>query len=219
MASSDFKRESSDPQPATGSAYDRFMESMKIDFYKWHDGIGYDLDALNELDNHELKQVEELLISRKDSDWRDVEALAALNTPFSIQALRDTLASPNLECRLMAVRYLKDLNIEDHIEEVVVRTLPETSIGDGMSYALMLAKLYQTENICRAVLRSALTGKDDIRVHCAAMALYLYGISKSDFDTDFKIIYEFHEKDLEARKRIFERLCAMVGVNPASLLQ
>ena len=134
MASTDFKRESSEPTPVAGTPYDRFMESMKIDFYKWHDGIGYDLDALNELDSHELKQVEELLISRKDSDWRDVETLAALNTPLTIQALRDTLVSPNRECRLMAARYLKDLNIEDHIEEVVIRTLPETTIGDGMSY-------------------------------------------------------------------------------------
>ena len=219
MRSTEFKRESSNPQPGTGKAYDRFMESMKIDFYKWHDGIGYDLDALNELDNRELQEIESLLISRKDSDWRDVEGLAALNTPFSIQALRDTLSSPNRECRLMAARFLKDMNIEDHIEEVVVRTLPETTIGDGMSYALMLAKLYPTENIRREVLRCALIGKDDIRVHCAAMALFLYGVSKSEFDTDFKVIYEFHEKDMEARGRIFERLCAMVGVNPAGLLK
>ena len=217
MASSEFKRESSEPQPAAGKAYDRFMESMKIDFYKWHDGIGYDLDALNELDNREIRELEALLISRKDSDWRDVEALAALNTPFSIQALRDALASPNRECRLMAARFLKDMNIDDHIEEVVVRTLPETTIGDGMSYALMLAKLYPSENIRREVLRCAQIGKDDIRVHCAAMALFLYGVSKSEFDYDFKIIYEFHEKDVEARRRIFERLCVMVGVDPSSI--
>jgi hypothetical protein len=218
MSPSDFKRESSAPEPASGKAYDRFMESMKIDYYKWHDGVGYDLDALNELNSTELKQVEDLLISRKDSDWRDVEALAALSTPFSIQALRDCLASPNVECRLFAVRFLKELNIEDHIEEVLVRTLPETTIGNGLTYALYLAKTYPTEKIRRAVLRCALTGNDDIRVHCAAMALFLYGISRSDFDTEYKIIYEFHEKDLSVRQRIFARLCAMVGVNPADLL-
>jgi hypothetical protein len=50
------------------------------------------------------------------------------------------------------------------------------------------------------------------------MALFLYGISRSDFDTEYKIIYEFHEKDLSVRQRIFARLCAMVGVNPADLL-
>ena len=40
----------------------------------------------------------------------------------------------------------------------------------------------------------------------------------SDFDKDFKIIFEFHEKDFNARKRIFERLCAMVRVNPVDVL-
>jgi len=191
---------------------------MKIDYYKWHDGVGYDLDALIELNSSELTQVEDLLISRKDSDWRDVEALAALNTPFSIQALKECLTSPNLECRLFAVRFLKEMNIEDHIEEVVVTTLAQTAIGNGLTYALNLAKTYPTEKIRHEILRCALIGNDDIRVHCAAMALFLYGQAKTDFDSDQKIVFEFHEKDLPARTRIFERLCAMVGVNPINLL-
>jgi hypothetical protein len=170
------------------------------------------------LNSADLKQVEDLLISRKDSDWRDVEGLAALNTPFSIQALKECLVSPDLECRLFAAKFLKEMNIEDHIEEVVVNTLAQTSIGNGMTYALYLAKTYPTERIRQAVLRCTLLGNDDIRVHCAAMALFLYGVSKSEFDYDFKIIYEFHEKDFETRKQIFERLCAMVGVNPIDLL-
>lgn len=197
----------------------RFMESMNIDFYKWHDGIGYDLDALNELTKEEIAQIEALLISRKDSDWRDVEALAALNTPFSIQALKDCLNSPNLECRLFAAKFLKEMGIADYIEEVVIRTLPQTTIGNGLTYALWLIKENPvTESIRRAVLRSAMIGNDDIRVHCAAMALYLYGKAASDFDTDKKIIYEFHEKDPAARRRIFERLCQMVGVNARDVL-
>lgn len=218
MTSDNFIRHSDAPESTTGTPLQRFLESMKITYYKWHDGIGYDLDALNELDGSQRKYVENLLISQKDSDWRDVEALAALNTSLSIQALKDTLASHNLECRLMAARYLKDMNIEDHIEEVVIKTLPDTSIGDGMSYALFLAKTYPTEKIRRAVLRNAHAGKDDARVHCAAMALFLYGKTKSDFDTDFKIIYEFHEKDPSIRREIFERLCEIVGVNPTDIL-
>jgi len=219
MTSNGFKRESSKPQPGTGTALQRFLESMTIDFYKWHDGIGYDLDALNELTNSELKQVEELMISRKDSDWRDVETLAALNTPFSIQALKECLTSPDLECRLFAAKFLKEMNIEDHIEEVVVNTMAQTSIGGGMTYALYLAKSYPTEKIRQEILRCALVGKDDIRVHCAAMSLFLYGVTTTDFDTDQKIVYEFHEKDMPARMKVFERLCAMVGVDPIDLLR
>jgi hypothetical protein len=218
MTDSDFKRESGEPESGHGAAYERFMQSMKIDYYKWHDGIGYDLDALNELTGSELKQVEDLLVSRKDSDWRDVEALAALNTPFTVQALKDCLNSPNLECRLFAVKFLKEMNIEDHIEDVVVKTLPDTSIGNGLTYALSLAKKYPTENIRRTVLLCALTGNDDIRVHCAAMALFLYGKSRTDFDADHKIIFDFHEKDIAARRGIFGRLCELVGVNPGDLL-
>lgn len=218
MPEAEFKRESGEPEPGPGSPYDRFMESMKIDYYKWHDGIGYDLDALNELTGNELKQVEDLLISRKDSDWRDVEALAALNTPFTVQALKDCLNSPNLECRLFAVRFLKEMNIEDRIEEVVVKTLAQTAIGNGLTYALYLAKTYPTEKIRKEILRCALIGNDDIRVHSAAMALFLYRKAKTDFDADQKIVFEFHEKDLPARRRVFERLCSMVGVDPIDLL-
>lgn len=202
-----------------GSALQRFMESMNIDFYKWHDGISYDLDALNELNTDEIAQIEALLISRKDSDWRDVEALAALNTPLSIKALKDCLQSPNLECRLFAAKFLKEMGIADHIEEVVIRTLPYTTIGNGLTYALWLIKENTiTESIRRTVLRCAMTGRDDIRVHCAAMALYLYGKANYDFDTEKKIIYEFHEKDPAARRQIFERLCQMVGLKADDVL-
>jgi hypothetical protein len=218
MAKDAFKRESGEPLPGTGTALQRFLESMKIDYYKWHDGIGYDLDALSELNSSELNQVEDLLVSRKDSDWRDVEALAALNTPSSIQALKECLTSPDLECRLFAVRFLKEMNIEDHIEEVVVNTLAQTAIGSGLTYALYLAKTYPTEKIRHEVLRCALVGKDDIRVHCAAMSLFLYGKAKTDFDSNQKIVFEFHEKDLPSRTRVFERLCAIVGVDPNDLL-
>jgi hypothetical protein len=62
-------------------ALEQFLQSMKIGHTEWHDGTGYDLVALREVGGEEVKQVENLLVSRKDQDWRDVEALAALNTP------------------------------------------------------------------------------------------------------------------------------------------
>ena len=95
MANSNaFKRSSYFPDPSKKPAFQRFLDSMKIGYIEWHDGIGYDLDALNEMTPDELRQVEELVIRRKDSDWRDVETLAALNTPFTIQALKDCLQQP-----------------------------------------------------------------------------------------------------------------------------
>jgi len=218
MAETKFRRASDEPPDSQGPAFQRFLESMKIDFYKWHDGIGYDLDAFNEMNRSELKQVEDLLISRKDSNWRDVEALAALNTPFAVQALRDCLQSHNLECRLFAAKFLKEMGIEDQVEEVVIQTLPDTKIGNGLTFALSLAKTYPTEAIRQCILSTALTGNDDVRVHCAAMSLFLYGKAKSDFDPNNTIIYDFHEKDLAIRMKHFIELCRLVGVNPSAIL-
>ena len=76
---------------------------MRIGYLEWHDGIGYDLDALTQMSPYDLKTIETLVISRKDQDWRDVEALAALNTPHTIAALQECLHSRNNYVKLFAV--------------------------------------------------------------------------------------------------------------------
>jgi hypothetical protein len=191
---------------------------MNIGFIEWHDGIGYDLDALNEMNGKELKQVESLILSSREKDWRDVEALAALNTPFTVQALKDCLNSNNFDVRLFAVRFLKEMNIEDHVEEIIVNTLPLTKIGDGLTFALSLAEKFPTERIRQTVLHCVLNGNDDIRVHCAAMTLYLYGKAKTNFDSSFKIVFEFRNPDRAQRLAPFIELCGLIGVDPDTVI-
>jgi hypothetical protein len=195
-------------------ALEKFLQSMKIGYAEWHDGTSYDLNALKELSGEEVEQVEELLISRKDQDWRDIEALAALKTPRAIEALQECLRSKNIDVRLFAVRYLKEMNIVDRVEEVVVNTLPATKIGQGMTYALALAKDYPTEGIKQKLVWCCLHGNDDIRIHCAAMALFLHGKAASEFDNSQRIIFKFGIKDKAKRIEAFPELCQIIGVNP-----
>lgn len=195
-------------------AYEKFVQSMKIGYNEWHDGTGYDLKALRELSEDELKQAETLLISRKDKDWRDIEALAVLNTPRAVEALKECLQSPNIDVRLFAVRYLKEKNILDRVEEVLVNTLPSTKIGQGLTYALALAKDYPTEAIKQKLLWCSVHGNDDIRVHCAAMALFLYGKAASEFDVNQKIVFKFGVKDKAKRIEAFPELCQILGISP-----
>ena len=68
------------PEPCS-PAMDRYLQSMKIGYIEWHDGISYDLDALKELSHEELNYIEALHVSRKDEDWRDIEAPAACAPP------------------------------------------------------------------------------------------------------------------------------------------
>lgn len=193
----------------------RFLQSMNIGYIEWHDGIGYDMAALKQLYGAERDQAEEILIANKDRDWRDVEGLATLATPRAIQALHDCLHSTSSDVRLFAVRYLKEMGISDHVEEVLIETLPRTRIGYGMTYALALAKDYPSNRIRETVLRCALHGNDDIRIHCAAMALYLYGVTEKEFDREQQVIYEVGEKDEAKRLAAFRLLCRMVGEDPA----
>jgi hypothetical protein len=187
---------------------------MKIRYSEWHDGIGYDLCALRELSGKELLDVEALLISRKDHDWRDVEALAALKTPPAIEALKECLISRNIVVRLFAARYLKEMNIVDRVEEIVVRTLPLTRFGQGTTHALALAKDHPTESIKRTLLWCCVHGNDDIRIHCAALSLFLHGKASSEFDRDQKILFKFSDTSKSARVEAFTELCRMIGVNP-----
>jgi hypothetical protein len=196
---------------SSSPALEKFIQSMKIDYMEWHDGIGYDLSALCELREEELKQVETLLISRKDEDWRDVEALAALNTPSAIEALKECLLSKNIDVKLFAVRYLKEMNVVDRVEEIVVSTLPSTKIGCGLTFALALAKKYPTELIKEKLLWCCVNGNDDIRIHCAAMSLFLYGKASSEFDREQKLVFKFGNKEKAKRIEAFSELCQIIG--------
>jgi hypothetical protein len=106
------------------------------------------------------------------------------------------------------------MNAADRVEEIVVSTLPSTKIGQGLTFALALAKEYPTELIKEKLLWCCVNGNDDIRIHCAAMSLFLYGKASSEFDSDQKIIFQFGNKEKAKRMEAFSELCQMIGINP-----
>jgi hypothetical protein len=87
-------------------AYTTFLDSMKIGYEQWHDGMGYDLDALRQIDGDEREAVESILIEHLNSpgDWRDVEALHALGTPRAAEAISAARSHPLAEVRTHAAR-------------------------------------------------------------------------------------------------------------------
>ncbi|MBL8050201.1 MAG: hypothetical protein JNM46_03185 [Anaerolineales bacterium] len=193
---------------------EKFIKSMEIDYAKYHNGDGYDLNVLKELNAEELKQVESILIPRKDKDWRDVTALAAINTSTALEAVKKCLESPNLEVRIFAAKFLKEKNIIDRVEEVLLKTLPIVKVGGGLVQALALAKEYPTEKVKQKLIWCALHGPDVTRTHCAAMALFLYGKAESEFDNNQKIIFSFNPPDKAKRLEAFPELCQIISVNP-----
>ncbi len=71
-------QKTSSAQLPSDSNLKRFEKSMNINYEKWHDGLGYDLDAIKSASATERKTIEQILIQHNPRDWRDIEALAQI---------------------------------------------------------------------------------------------------------------------------------------------
>ena len=115
-------------------ALDRFVRSLFIDYEKWHDGVGFDLDALREATPSERAVAE----SRLDAthDWRDVEALAVLAELGSASAersLRDALKSGSQEIRLAIMKYAPHLVDDAARTEMLLHALDVATPFDAFT--------------------------------------------------------------------------------------
>ena len=190
---------------------------MAIGYMEWHDGIGYDLDALAALPPEDREVAEDLLVARRAADWRDIEALDHLGSPRALRELRKALRVKSVDVRISAARRLADRELLSgtEIEAIIVDALAQTTILDGMVKTLRFAAAHPTPGVRVKLLSCALHGNEDIRVHCAALVHFLCGGSSSHFDMNFQAFYcRFGAKDRGERRAAYLELCTMIGVEP-----
>jgi hypothetical protein len=190
--------------------YQRFLESMKIGYVEWHDGIGYDLEALAGMTQEERGSVETLLIARLagEADWRDVEALYALGTPGAAACLRVAARHRNPEVRNRALAILAEdrpeaaAELEDDIVRAVERGL------------LDLAESHPTPRVKRALLDCARLAEPTTRVHAAAMLMYLCGKADEPFDWDQRPFFlRFASEDNQELRAAWTELRDRTGLS------
>jgi len=201
---------------SSSPALQKFAESMKIGYMEWHDGVGYDLESLKQISGDELKQVEALLISRVERDWRDVETLAEIDSEETLLALKSAINSKNLEVRVRATEKLSQKGILNDVEAemFLVNTIPVVPFY-GQKFIIQLVSQYPTQAVKRTLLWSTLYGNDDIRHYAAALIYHLYGITTSSFDLNYRsFFFRFRDKNLSNRKLAYEELCKTIQVNP-----
>jgi len=159
-------------------AYTTFLDSMKIGYEQWHDGTGYDLDALLQIDAEEREAIETVLVQHLNSpgDWSDVEALHALGTPRAAEAVSAARTHPLAEVRTHAARLAGNQGAR---EAAIISGLASDS---GWSQALDLAEQCPTPAVKQALLDCARKGPSEARVNAAAMLLYLCGQAAEAFD-------------------------------------
>jgi len=146
--------------------YQRFLDSMIIGYVQWHDGEGYDLEALAALSPEERAAAETVLLMHlaTKADWRDVEALAALGTPGAMTAVKFAAKHGDSEVSNRALEILaREAAVLFFQKEIEARARLARLYGPGhevgIRFSAVLAchglwgsyyKAYPLENRCSA---------------------------------------------------------------------
>lgn len=206
---------------AGSSLVERFRQSMQINYEKWHDGIGYDLEAIELATDDERAAIEAILTTRGIDDWRDVEALAALGTPLAMTLLKTVMKTGNHEMRGAVMQYAPQLVPDADRIASLVNALDSAVIYGGLTQALDQVAEFHPPPVMDALFRNVLTRTGDAAVHLAAMLMFLHGKAASTFDWDHRPLFlRFHtpptsaDSRSAAREAAFRELCQRMDVDP-----
>ena len=202
------------PPPKLPAVVERFMESMEMNYEKWHDGTGYDLDIIERATPEERVELENFLVNRPVSDWRDIEALAALDSPRARALLRRALTSGNRELAAAVTDYAPEVVSEKEQTAALVAALEGLEIYGGLTQALLQVEEFHPPKIIEALFRGVLERDGDTAVHFAAMLMFLHRQAKTSFDWDQRPLFLRFQTDVPAeREAAFRELCEKLGVD------
>lgn len=204
------------PAPAPGSPLARFLSSMVVDYEKWREGIGYDLEALREATPGERATLEGVLIDHAPRGWRDVEALALLTSDAARAALRDALRDVDAEVRAAVMRHAPDLVSGEERLASLLRGIAQATSFHGLDAVLSEAADFHPAPVIDALFRAALHRSGDVAVHFAALLYFLHGLTDQPFDWDHRPFFlRFKTEDRAEREAVFRELCASVKADAA----
>jgi hypothetical protein len=188
---------------------DRFAESLVMNHERWHDGTGYALELLDEANAEERAAIESLILSRAVRDWRDVEALAVLDSPAARRRLQEVNESGDEELRLALVTHAADQLGEEEACGILLTVLKEKGIHDGLTGALLVIEEFHPAPVMDALLEAARDREGPVAAECAAMLLYLHGLASSPHGfEDRPLLLRFHEE--AERASAFSELCGRI---------
>lgn len=184
-----------------------FWPDLEMDYEKWHDGLGHDLEALNALPEPEKKAVEAHLIQRGIRDWRDVEALASLDGDAARAALREALAQGELEVRLAVARQKPAWLTPSSRTALLVEALEQAAPFAGLTPTVDAVVDFHPPAVMAALWRCLEDREGDVAVHYAALLTYLHGVAQSPFDMALRPFFlTFNTADAQARRAAISTL-------------
>lgn len=193
----------------------RFIASMEIDYEKWREGTSYDLDLIRKASDSERQAIESILIQRGNRDWRDVEALAAIDSPNAQEAIKRALHSEDGQVQMAVHRFAPKLMTERERIESLVRVLERCGFYEGLTQALLEVEAFHPPEIMSALWRGLKGSDGGVACHFAAMLAFLHGKSASPFDWDHRPFFlRFNTPDMMEREKALRALREWLGVEP-----
>ncbi len=207
------------PQKPSGSALRRFEESMKIDYEKWHDGLSYDLDAIKSASLAERKKIEQILINHNPRDWRDIEALAQINTERARETLKNAMKDPDPDVRIAVSRFAPNLVTSGERSKSLIKALKNAEIFGGLSQVLDDIEKYHPQEVKEALIEGLLSRQGEVATLFAGMLFYIYGKADEPFDWSLRPFFlRFNTENRREREQAFLELCKKLNINPKKYL-
>jgi len=198
----------------TQTAFDRFLRGMDLSYESWRDGLGYDLSMLKTASPQELAQIEDFLVSRPVYDWRDVQALAALDSPRARALLRNTLRGRDRGLATAVRDFAPGLVCEKEHTKSLIAALTGSESGVGIIQALLEVEEFHPPDVVDALFRGVLIRDGKTAVHFAAMLMFVRGKANSSFDWDQRPLFlKFNTKVTAEREAAFRELCDKLSVD------
>lgn len=208
-----------DPPPTPATPLERFEQSMPRTRERWHDGIGYDLEALRDAGPDHRRQIEALLVHRQPLTWHDIEALATLDTPRARARIMAALDDPDPMVRAAVTRFAGHRVARDELVAALVTGLETAELYGGLTQTLDQVATHHPPEVVAALFRGALHRAGEVAVHFAAMLMFVHGRAKEPFDSDHRpFLLTFHTEDRAARQAAFRELCRRLEVDPGRWL-
>ncbi len=196
----------------------RFTASLAIDYERWHEGTSYDLDALDAMSPDDRAHAELQVASL--GDWRDVEALAHLDTPRGRQQLAAAARDGSIVIRMAVLRFAPTLVDDPTRTDSLVRAIGEMAPFAGLTETLDQAEAFHPPAIEQALLRAARYGGGDVAYHAAASLLALHGIITSRLDWAHRPLLLQLNTDVDAdRARAWRAVCQLLDIDAAAAQQ
>ena len=197
-----------------------FEASMKIGFEEWHDGIGYNIAVIRLASKVELDAIEKILINHSPRDWRDIEALAEINTNCAREIIKEAIKDSNPFVRIAVIRFAPDLITDNERTQSIIHALQNVEIFNGFSNVLDEVERYHPKEVKEALINGLLNRTGDVAVHFAAMLFYLFGKAKEPFDWKQRPFFlRFNTEDRKERVEVFRELCKKLKISPEKYLR